>query len=79
MAKPLPKPKYLTQYALLTIIGNKFQFMQNSLDLQSTGLWSTRQLAEQQVLIEKLKVPGQRYEIYEIEWPTGYSEESNEV
>ena len=79
MAKPLPKPKYLTQYALLTIVGNKFMFMQNSLDIHSSGLWATRQLAEQQVLLEKLKVPGQRYEIYEIEWPTGFDEEPNVV
>ena len=66
---PLPKPKGLVQYAILTIAGNKFKFQENIFDTQGTGLWATRQAAEQQLFLEKIKAPTQRYEIYEITWP----------
>ena len=67
--KPLPKAKGLIQYAILGVCGNKFKFQENIFDTQGTGLWSTRQAAEQQLFLEKIKNPAQRYEIYEIEWP----------
>ncbi len=69
MVSPIPQPKTYKFYSLLTMVGTKFTFMMNVNDVLGTGLWATREEAQQQQLIETIKNPSQKYEVYEIEWP----------
>ena len=70
MAAPVPKPESIKFYLLLTMVGTKFQPLMNTQDVFGTNLWPTKELAQQQQLIEMIKTPLQKFEIYEIEWPT---------
>lgn len=69
MAKPIPLGETVKLYLLLQMIAGKISIIHNG-DLNSTGLFPTLELAQQQQLIEILKNPACNTSVYEIEWPT---------
>jgi hypothetical protein len=75
MNAPVPKPKSIKVYAMMTMIGTKFSIIMNTNDPLGNGLWATQNEAQAQQLIETMKLPSgsqQKFEIYELEWPTPY-------
>lgn len=69
MSKPIPVPEYTKFYALMGMSNGKFLTYANP-DPQSSGFFSTENEALQVRLIETIKSPNIRFEVFEIEWPT---------
>lgn len=69
MTKPIPRPETVKVYVIMTMVGTKFQFVMNSSDVMSNNTWATKEQAQHQQLIETMKMPSQKFEVYEIEWP----------
>ena len=65
--KPIPTPEYMTYYQLLKMSGGKFTTFYNP-ELNSTGLFHRLEDAQNQQLMELIKDPANKYQIYEIEW-----------